>query len=155
MAGRQSLPRQSIIVAAGAALSLLLVWHASPATAASNPQVDCADVADATLDLPIHELKLVPVNHDIDARGPDDPDASDRSDTLSESHALVPRVKAVLRAVFKDSNPPVAEATPAAADISKPDDADSDKLPGMNTRVPGVSDDELARYKRHMYRTDI
>lgn len=50
---------------------------------------------------------------------------------LSPSHYLAPRVESALQKIF------------------------SDRRPTMTTRVPGVSDDELARYKRQMYRKDI
>ena len=50
-------------------------------------------------------------------------------DTMSPRHSLAPRVEAALRKVFKE--------------------------PAMTTRVPGISDEQLARYKRQMYRKDI
>jgi len=69
-------------------------------------------------------------------------------DTFSPSHSLVPRVEAALRKVFKE---PAARVD----DIDDIDESVISKRPAMTTRVPGISDDQLARYKRQMYRKDI
>ena len=71
--------------------------------------------------------------------------AGNEFDTLSPSHSLAPRVEAALRKVFKES----------AARLDDIDDSERSKRPAMMTRVPGLSDDQLARYKRQMYRKDI
>ena len=64
---------------------------------------------------------------------------------VSPEDLLAPRVDAELRKVFDE------QATPAT-ETAEPD---VDKQPVMNTRVPGVSDEDLAEFKRQMYRTDI
>lgn len=66
-------------------------------------------------------------------------------DTFSPSHSLAPRVEAVLRKVFKEP----------AARLNDIDESVSPTRPAMTTRVPGMSDVQLARYKRYMYRKDI
>ncbi len=145
MAARQSVSKQGKSFAAGAAIVLLAAWHAEPAAASSNTPVSCDDVADASFEVLASDLKAAVVSHEVDAKGSKDAETAEEIDALSPDHYLAPRVEAVLRKVFRDSATPIADAPIV----------DSDKRPGMNTRVPGVSDHELARYKRQMYRTDI
>lgn len=137
MAGWQSKPKQRTTFAAGAAIVLLAAWHTAPAIASSN---NASLRSDPGLEIPASELTVTVVSHEVDANGIDVADSADETDVLSPSHYLAPRVEAVLRRVFEESATPIA---------------DSDKQPEMNTRIPGVSDDEMARYKRQMYRTDI
>jgi hypothetical protein len=136
MAGRQSTLRQSKTFAAGAAIALLAAWHAAPASASSNTPAICNDVADASLEIAPGELQAKIVSHDIDTKGVEAAESASEIEALSPTHYLAPRVEAVLREVFEDT------ATP-------------DEMPTINARVPGVSNDELARHKRQMYRTDI
>jgi hypothetical protein len=140
MAARQPMPKQGRSFAAGAAILVLVAWHAEPATASSNMPVSCDDVAAVSFEVPASDLNAAVVNHEVDAKGIKDAESAEKTDALSPDHYLAPRVESVLREVFKDSATPIV---------------DRDKQPAMNTRVPGVSDDELARYKRQMYRTDI
>lgn len=67
-------------------------------------------------------------------------------DTMSPSHSLAPRVEAALRKVFKE---------PATSLAESDDKPPGSKRPTITTRVPGISDEQLARYKRQMYRKDI
>ena len=146
MTGRQSMPGQGRYFAAAAAIALVVALHAGPAVAASSTPVKCDDIADITLDIAASDLKAHIVSHEIDAKGVENEKSVDESDALSSTHYLAPRVEAVLRKVFKkDTATPVADRPIA----------DSDKQPEMNTRIPGISDDELARHKRQMYRKDI
>lgn len=126
MAGRQANPKQGKIVAAGTAIVLLAAWHANPATASSDTPVLCDDVADSALEIPAHKLQATIVNHETDAKHVEEDAAKSPNDE-----------KAV--------ETPVTENPIAAGET----------VPAMHARVPGVSDDELARYKRRMYRTDI
>jgi len=77
--------------------------------------------------------------------GDDVEKSANEFDTFSPSHSLAPRVEAALRKVFKEP----------AARLDDIDESVSSKRPAMTTRVPGISDDQLARYKRQMYRKDI
>lgn len=138
MARRQSTSRRVRIFAASAAIALLAASHAGAASASSNTPVMSDDAADGTLDIPASELTRRIVSHEIDAEGIKKPGPAEESEALSATHYLAPRVAAVLRKVFKDTEIPIAESS---ADI--------------NTGVPGVSDNQLARYRRQMYRTDI
>lgn len=78
--------------------------------------------------------------------GRDDAEESaNEFDTFSPGHSRAPRVEALLRKVFKEP----------AARLDEINDSFNTKRPAMTTRVPGISDGQLARYKRHMYRKDI
>ena len=91
---------------------------------------------------------------------------------------MVPRVETILREIFDESVPEdheAAAATPISsphaaplAELTAPDLLDKSRsivdaeiredergVNGVNTRVPGVSEDDLARYRRQMFRTDI
>ncbi len=143
MAARQSMPKQGKSFAAGAALLMIAAWHAGPAFASSNSPSLCDDVADLAFAVPEKQLQANAVSHEVDAKGAEKSDIVIES--VSRSHILAPRVEAALRRVFEDATTPLADS----------DKATTDEAPVMNTRVPGVSDEELARYKRQMYRTDI
>ena len=107
----------------------------------------------AATEIAVHELKADVVNHDLDASDGDKKDADGESDALSPANHLTPRAAATLREAFEDSTRPLADVTPASDDGV--DNAAREELPEMNTRVPGVTDSELARYRRQMYRIDI
>ncbi len=145
MARRKSTPRQGKTIAAGAVIVMLAAWHAGPASASSNTRAICDDIANASLEIPASELQAKIVSHEINTKGVEVTESASEIEALSPSHYLAPRVEAVLRKVFEDSSSPLADS----------DKPDGDDVPTMNTRLPGVSNDELARYKRQMYRTDI
>lgn len=126
MAARQEIPKLGRNFAAGAAIALLVGWHASPATASSNTPVLCDDVVDSALEIPAHKLQATIVNHEADAER-----------------------------VEEDAATPVDDENAVDTRIAEKPIAASEKVPAMHARVPGVSDDALARYKRRMYRTDI
>jgi len=153
MAVRQSTPKQGNTFAANAVTLLLAAWFTAPVIAAPNIDRQCDDVADATLEIPVHELKAEIVSHDLDSDNVDENRAESDTDVLTPAHYLVPRAKATLREAFEDAAPPLAEFTPAAD--SGVNNSEADELPDMKTRVPGVTDSELARYRRQMYRIDI
>lgn len=66
-------------------------------------------------------------------------------DELSPEHSRTPRAEATLRKVFEGAATPLAKNNGPIAR----------KRPAMTTRLPGVSDERLARYKRQMNRSDI
>ena len=97
------------------------------------------------------------------------------------SVSMTPRVETILREIFDESVPEGQEAADATA-VSSPNaaslaeltapglreksrnintsaestigDAEKD-VTGVRTSVPGLSEDELSRYRRQMFRTDI
>jgi len=151
MAGRQSTLQQCTKFAAYTVALLLSAWFAPPAIAASNVETRCDDVATATLEIPTHKLKAEIISHDAD--GADDAETDSENDVLTPTHYLAPRAEASVREAFEDAAPSVAEVVPASDDDA--DSADDEELPGMKSRLPGVTDSELARYRRQMYRIDI
>ena len=143
MAARQSMPKQGKSFAAAAAFLMMAAWHTGPASASTNSPSLSDDVVNLAFAVPEKQLQANAVSNEVDAKG------TERSDIVIESvprsHILAPRVEAALRKVFENMTTPLADS----------DKAKTDEAPVMNTRVPGVSDEELARYKRQMYRTDI
>ncbi|MGB5450392.1 MAG: hypothetical protein WBM80_15815 [Woeseiaceae bacterium] len=66
--------------------------------------------------------------------------------TISSGHSLAPRIEAALRKAFK---------APAVSLAERDDKPLASQRPAITTRVPGISDEQLARYRRLMYRKDI
>ena len=58
--------------------------------------------------------------------------------------------------VVELSTPAVRSETPIAVTEEPNSDADTEVAPpGVSTRIPGLTEDELRRYRSKMYRTDI
>lgn len=155
MAGRQSEPLERPSIAAIAASLILLVSVTVPASAAPSINPQCDDVADPTLDIPIHELSAdIVASHEPD--GAQDALQEPPQGTLSRTRFLVPRAEAAAREAFREIASPVADAVPPVTrEVATPQSGDPEESPSINTRIPGVSADDLARYRRQMYRTDI
>lgn len=66
--------------------------------------------------------------------------------TISRGPSLAPRIQAALRKVFKE---------PAELPAERDDKPVASQRPAITTRLPGISDEQLARYRRQMYRKDI
>ena len=121
---------------------VLAAWIASPALAAPAYETLCEKTHNATLDIARNELTASPVSHDVE------PEASaDKVEVLSADHLLKPSVEAIVREAFADSDD--------EDDASDTVQTEAEDPVIMNTRVPGFSDDQLARFKRQMYRKDI
>jgi hypothetical protein len=88
------------------------------------------------------------------------------------SSILAPLAEAAIREAFKEpdnaretgaSLPKAAVVAPMAGAESGPVESSNDDdsaegsgpVPEINTRLPGVSDEVLSRYKKQMYRRDI
>jgi hypothetical protein len=134
--------RKAISLAALAASLALATGFVTTAIAAPSHEPPCGESRDATLEVSEHELSVTLVNHEIE-----DQEAADKVDTLSVNHLLRPRAAATIREVFADSD----------EDTEQPEaqQSDADDTVIMNTRVPGFSDYDLARFKRQMLRKDI
>jgi len=160
MARQCPVPRSGLFAAAAAGVALLAAWTA-PAFAATNSTTLCEQLALATLDVPDIALKSRVVNHDAE---PAEQSAIANVEALSPQHLLAPGVEAALRRVFSEEIPrdeeaiesasaPLAETQPEADTLNRPL-PETEPAP-MNTRVPGVSDDDLVNFKQQMYRKDI
>ena len=156
MAIRLSLPKQGI--RAATAVLFALAWIG---TAGASPgyEAPCDTAADPLLEISESALTTTNVSHEL-------PMASDESGAttqgVSPQRLFNPNAAASLRKAFDDDADrltelaagPVVDALPPVKQSERPI-ADAERPATMNTRVPGVSSEELARYKRQMYRKDI
>ncbi len=158
MFDRRSKPKQQNTFAASATLIVLAGFCTAPALAATSARIGCPEEATkATLDVPVHILTTELVSHS----DPAEPNADDEAiaeiveiEIAASSSLLAPRAAAAIRDAFKMSHTP-----PMAGADAKPEPATDDEgtVPdsGMNTELPGVSDEDFSRYKKQMYRRDI
>ncbi len=126
------------------AAALLSWFPATLALASATPTAPCDESNDA-LKIPDSQLHALNVSHEVDTKSAVTERTDESGKTRSSERYLTSEVDAALRE-FVESSSDDAEV-PAASE--------SDKQPAMKARVPGVSDGDLARYKRHMYRRDI
>lgn len=182
---RQIPPTFAAYRGAHAAVLLALGMACTPALASSGVTPPCDEGARAAqgLDVPARELSIRTVDLGptssvtADGQSLDQPVAS-RS-WAPPSLTLSPRADSTAKNIFDepqfspqsqlDSPPagegksaPVADAItplPGGDKIGQQDRADSrmrsEGLNGVSTRSPGVATDDLLRFKRRMYRTDI
>ena len=159
MFGRRYRSIQRNTFAAGAAVFVMAGICTAPALAATSAQIDCPEEATrATLDVPAHFLATDFVSRSVPAASITDENISteiDEAEIAPSSSLLAPRAAAAIRNAFISSHTPPMAGTDSKA-VSEPED-DESTLPdsGLNTELPGVSDEELARYKKQMYRRDI
>lgn len=137
MVGRPEMPRQRNTKGTWALL-LLTSCFAFPALAAPGHDTLCDEQHQATLDISADELVSRPVSHDLEAQEND----GDGAEAVSASEVLKPRFDATMREVFSEGE----EALP---------DDDAELPASLRLRVPGVSDEDLVRFKRQMFRRDI
>lgn len=131
---------------AGATATLLLGLACSSAFASNGFKLDCDEVntALAAVEIPTPLLAIRAVDHGLTDS------AADKKDPASDP------------SVEKITSPTLAEV----ADVSLNDSSESNSaeeddvvpvngLPETALRLPGVSEKELPRFRRQMYRTDI
>jgi hypothetical protein len=155
---RNNKPKQQNTFAASALLVVLAGICTAPALAATSTRIDCPEEATrATLDVTSDILTAELVSHSNPAEPNADEQAIaniDAGETASPASLLAPRAAAAIREAFKLPHTP-----PMAGTDAKPESATDDEstVPdsGMNTELPGVSDEDFARYKKQMYRRDI
>ena len=149
MFGRRYKFNQRNTFAAGAAIFVMAGVCTAPALAANTARVDCPEeTTKATLDVSARLLATNGVSHSL-------PDTEIDEIEATPSSLLAPRAAEAIRNAFMSSHtPPMigADTKPASASES-----DESTVPDaeMNTELPGVSDEDLLRYKKQMYRRDI
>lgn len=150
MAGRYITRPAGRKYAASVAAWLLATTFGGASVASSNVSVDCDEARKMPLEIPTSKLHASNASHefDIEAAVPEESDGIE--EPLAPAHYLTPKMDTGLRQVFEDN----AESVPEPRNDPKPAVGDDDK-PAIKARVPGISDTDLARYKRHMYRRDI
>ena len=150
MAGRQSEPDPAHRFAVYAAILLASAWHAGPAAASANTAEMCDDAGKHSLEISGSELKVLEPGRDIDGSGIEIGGSDNDPDALLPANYLSPRDEAALRELLEETTKTAPDSP--VADTPR---ADGSEQPSIKARVPGVSDDDLARYKRQMYRRDI
>jgi len=135
--------RRQTNLAALAASLLLATGFVTTAYAAPVHDTLCSETQDASLEVSENELSPTFVNHEIE-----DQDAVAKAKAVSADQLLRPRAAATIREVFSDSDD-------GSEQSNADEQSDADDTVIMNTRVPGFSADDLARFKRQMFRKDI
>jgi hypothetical protein len=170
MADRQTAPKQEKTLAAKAALFVLAAIVAAPALATTSSRIPCSEAIEATLNVPVNALITASVSHDIPTPSSKEKPSIDEITVVSAASLLAPRAEAAIRDAFEESDrlsidspdanvsravlaPPMA-GTESKADTTD-DNGEGGPVSGMNTRLPGVSDDLSSRYKMQMFRRDI
>lgn len=158
MADRRTQPQQQSSIVATAAF-LLVFAMVDLALAASDKQFPCPN--EALVAEPVVSIQAL-VTHlaSNDISGP-------------STSLLAPLAEAAIRDAFNEADsalelpetnfikaatsPTLAETetSPVVSPGNGGSTSSAGPLPGMNTRLPGVSDEALSRYKKQMYRRDI
>ena len=141
MVGRPDTPKQGNTTAT-LALLLLTGGFAVPVLAAPDHDIFCDDHHEATLEISAEELAARPVSHELEAQK----DQKD-TETVSADQLLKPRFDATVREIFADDGEDVEDADAETEAEEQPK--------ALRIRVPGVTDEDLVRFKRQMYRRDI
>lgn len=152
------------------AASLLLGLSCAPALASSGYTSICEKLSIETVDLATSST--------IDPGVRIETESLEVADSRPVANPLTPKAETILRQIFDEAvaddqetieptpvtSPnaaPIAELTAPVIreqrrDIESSDTAsgEADSVP-VDARVPGLSDEELLRYRRQMYRTDI
>lgn len=156
---------------AGLALMLVVACYAAPVLAATPNAMLCDETGEVTVDFPFVDLITKTVDHDISMTTLDEIAAAAEKKDFSPARLLAPRAEAAIRNAFSDEEETATRdqvtgftrirlSTPIA-DTDRPVDADKADRPersrssALTTRLPGVSDVELSRFKKQMYRRDI
>ena len=170
MADRHSTPKQQKTFAANAAFFVMAAMFAAPALAATKSQVPCSDATAADLEIPVQVLITEVVNHDMPVSSIKTDTSIDDIESVSSTSILAPRAEAAIRNAFEESDSASSDSSgldltnalltpPMVGTDTKTESTDDEKQAesesGMNTKLPGVSDDDSSRYKKQMYRRDI
>ena len=170
MAPQQSKSNQRRNRVAKLALAAFAVCQCAPLLAATPNSILCDDTGEAALDFVFPELSTQVVDHDISMTTLDEIAAAAEKMEMSPARLLAPRAEAAIRNAFgfddefpsqhesADYDPQRSMLPIAGTDRpvnSERNESRTDKPLGLTTRLPGISDDDLSRYKKQMYRRDI
>lgn len=169
MTDRQIPPTQQNSVAAETAFLVLVAIFASPALAATGSQIPCSDSSEVTLTVAVESLITETVGHNVPAPSIIREPSEDGVAVVLPTSLLTPRAEEAIRDAFAESDS--AAINPQSTDLSKSglnppmagtesksesvDDDDDESVSRMNTKLPGVSDAAMSRYKKQMFRQDI
>jgi hypothetical protein len=169
MADRQVPPKQQGTFAANAAFFVLAAICTAPALAATSSRIPCSEAVEVTLNVAFETLFTETVGHNVPAPSILGGSSIDEISVVSSISVLVPRAEEAIRDAFAEidsatvnspatglSNaalaPPMAGTEPKAETTEAEED---ETVSGMNTKLPGISDDAMSRYKKQMFRRDI
>lgn len=145
---------QRYIISGLPALAAVLMVSAT-AHAASSSIVHCDQVSRdlKSLEVPAAKMTVDAVDH-----APTDPDAIDEQAAVTDSVApilnLAPRVTNIIRDVFGTTNDELIEETPQLPATSPLADTD-EKSDVIEPADADIDRNELPRFQRQMFRTDI
>jgi|GEM_PF-1323315 len=147
-----------------AAAALLVVTGAlgAPALAATSDPLPCRAATEATLHVQVETLTTEVVSHNLPATTIGEnsaPAASalEEMEVSSSSSLLAPRAVAAIKDAFSDGEERTISSASAKTQpepIVEDDELQESEI-GMKPKLPGVSDDDLSRHKKQMYRRDI
>ncbi len=170
MVDRQVPPNQRKTIAAKTAFIALAAIIAAPGLAATSSRIPCSEAVEATLNVTDTALIIASVSHDSPAPSIDNDTPVEEIAVVSSTSLLGPRAEAAIRDAFSESDSASIDSSdaalsramltpPMAGTESKPqtttDEDGEEPVSGMNTKLPGISDDALSRYKKQMFRRDI
>jgi len=167
MASRQSSHQRTF--AAKAACFVLAAILAAPSLAATSSRIPCSEAVEATLNVAVNTLITETVGHNPPAALIIDESGLEEHSVVSSASFLAPRAEEAIREAFeeidsaegKSSDAALSDAIPSlpiAGTESKAEPAktnDKEVVSGMNTKLPGISDEDMTRYKKQMFRRDI
>jgi hypothetical protein len=169
MADRETSAKQHRTITANAAFFVLTAVFAVPALAATSGRIPCSEGVEATLTVTANSLITQTVGHNIPKPTVIKESSIGDISIVSSTSLLAPRAEEAIREAFEEvdsarahsSDTDLSEAVltaPMAGTESKSDTTDVQNkavISGMNTKLPGVSDDAMLRYKKQMFRRDI
>ena len=150
MAGQQVAPTVGKSYMTVVLVLLAAAWYAAPVFASASSPKMCKDTASSTFEIPVTALDAMEVAGDPQSDSIDANQPNNDSNELPATRYVPASTGTQLRGdridkAARDSDDPGTDSRVT----------DGDKQSTVKTRVPGVSDDDLARYKRQMYRRDI
>ena len=150
--------------AAAAALLVVSGVLASPAIAATSSLLPCKEATQATLHVHSNELTTTVVSRTAAETSVGKTSLLENVAMSSSENLLAPRAEAAIRDAFQESEAlvvvnsaitaPMAGTKTQTETVTEEDEPVKSDL-SMNTKLPGISDDDMLRYKKQMYRRDI
>jgi len=142
-----------------AALLVVTGIIAAPALAATSYPLPCKDASEVTLHVHIDALSTELLSHDLARDSVEKSTRLNQVSVTSASGLLAPRAEAAIREAFEDSEELILTAPMTGAKIEVEAAVEEDNLDDtaieMTTKLPGISDDDLSRFRKQMYRRDI
>lgn len=144
--------------AAVAALLVMAGFLAAPASATASSAVPCKQATEAMLHVHVDSLSAEVVSHNGPAPAIiNESIILDEIDISASRLLLAPRAEAAIKDAFSESddlNIGAASAETRSEFVTEKDEQQESEI-DMNAKLPGVSADELSRFKKQMYRRDI